>query len=384
MPSLKRKTRRNIVPVSAGLPQDAPEAPDLVALRGDDVTRAQEAFDRLWKAVFPAVIRQLGRREVWDDEAQDVAQDVAARLWRLRRGVDARTPGAWYALVRKTVSRNLVDRWAAKRPVVNVEPEIPARDLPFLDALVIAAEEVRRVFEGADRLWLGVPAEPADAEVGPAGLVLVLLDGLPADEVERLFDVAPGAVARWQADPALVARAVYAALCWADDGLAGHVLRPTRPLTTAELDALAGGLPNEGGDLEGWTPGEGRAVCLRVRNGLEDDQIVRAVAGALSSDDVADVIRRLREAFPFRTLARALLEALAASGQAGVVASPGLWRRVAFEYHARRSLSRDQILERTAPPAEEAGVRLGATTLDNWLSRGRLYAQLASFLQEAA
>ncbi len=368
--------------MSARPAPEAPEIPDLAALRGDDESRAQGAFERLWGAVRPSVLRQLARRDVLGDEAEDVAQDVAARLWRLRKSVDARTVGAWFSLVRKATLRNLADRWASRERTVDLdEADIPSEDVPFLDAVVTAALERRRIFDAADDLWLGEPAEPADAEIGAAALVLVLADGVPAEEAAVMFGVETSAIDRWLKDPAVVSRAVYAALCWSSDELAGHVLRPDFPLSSGELDGVSSGEADPA--LEGWTTGEARAVCWRVRNGLETDQIVRVASGALDESRVDDVLRRARGAYPFRARARALLQSLSERGRTDGLSDMGLWRRVAFEYHARYSLARDHIVERAGPAAEEAGVRFGATVLDNWLSRGRLYAQLATRLQEA-
>lgn len=386
--------------MSAHSASEASEIPELDALRGDDEPGAQEAFARLWGSVRPAVFRQLARWDVRGDEAEDVAQDAAARLWAGRRNVAARTPGGWAALVRKTVHHNLLDRWGARTREAEMEAEVPPEEVPYLDAVVTASLESRRIFEAADELWLGTPADPEEAEIAAAALTLVLADGVPPEEAAVMFAVAPEAVERWLDDPALVARAGFTALCWPSDALAGHVLRPERPLSPAELDGIARGASgpgtmarrtanssSTGSDravpaLEGWSASEARAVCLRVRNGLEADQIVRA-SEDLDESRVDEVLRRARGAYPFRLRARALLRSLERRGQARGLKSTGIWRRMAFEYHARYGLTRDHIVERAGPPAEEASVLLGVTVLDNWLSRGRIYAQLAAYLQEA-
>ncbi len=370
--------------MSARLAEDLPTVPDLDDLRGDDEARARDAHGRLWEAARPAVLRMLARRGARPDEAEDAAQDAALKLWRLRRTVRAESRAAWHAVARKAALRAFADRLASRRAEAPLEGDVPDGDLPYgdlpyLDALLALAEG-RRLFEAADRLWLGAPREDVPTEIAAVAVQHVLLDGLPPEEAAALLGVAAEDVGRWLDDPATLARALFASLCWPADDLAGYVLRPDRPLSREELNALSG-LPGGGRAAPGWTEEEVRVVLWRVREGLDERELL-ALVGTGGASLVRATLARLREAYPFRAVARALRGSLASRGREGALAAPGLWKRAAVEYHAGQGLPHRQIVERAGPPAEEAPFQLDLPTLNNWLSAGRLYARLAAFARE--
>lgn len=355
-------------------------ARDLALVSGSDADRAQEAFGRLWLLTRDATARQLARRGVVGADADDVSQDVYSRLWRLREGLRATVAAEWYALVRTTTARALAERWANHRREANLEAEeeIVDADLPYVEA-VLLANEVGRIFEAADDLWLG-DVETEDAKLAVAALRLTLLDGLGQEEVAEMLGLEPERFEAWLKEPALLLRTIFGGLCWPSGELTGHLLRPSRPLQDHEIDRVLNDETPQDPPLA-WDVDEARVVIWRVRHAMQAARIVRASDGALDAPAVESILDRIREAYPFRGISRTLRAALAAIGRESALASPGLWKRIAMEYHARHDLPHKHILERAQPPAAEAAFRLDAKTLDNWLSEGRIYSQLAARLR---
>ena len=347
------------------------EITDLDALRGEDESRAKEAFDRLWARARPAVLRVIARQNFVGAEAADVAQDAALRLWRRRRDLRAEALSGWIVLACRTGQRLALNRLARGRAFESLPDEYES-SLPgsaFLDA-ILDEEDRSRAYAAADRLWLGVPVsvEADEVPIASAALRLVLAQGIDGARAATMFGHRGTSLDRWLDDPALVARAAFGALCWPGVDLAAHVLRLGDPRRHSDLDAALAGL----GSFEGWSPSEAQAVCLREIHGMGAEAIARLVP-ALGSSEAQATISRSVQRYPFREQARDFVSVLGAKRLPGV----GLWKRVALEY-AAQGLGRDHLLQRAAPPAGEMGIALTPTTLDNWLGHGRLLEGLAA------
>ena len=354
----------------AALPRSV-SLPILDVLRGADEAPARQAFDRLWERARPVVERSLARQGLLGDEAGDVMQEAALRLWRGRLSVRAVSSGEWIVLALRTARRlalNALERTRAHGPLPD-EDSLPIREALFVEALL--GEDDRRVaWEAADRIWLGVPAgmDAGQCATAVLALRLVLAGGVGAAAVARMSGHGTSDVDRWMDDPALVSRAAFAALCPSGADLAARVLRPESPLSQEDLEAaLAGKLT-----VEGWSAAEARAVCLREVHGMDLAAVARLVP-SLTAPEVANALARAVDRYPLRERASAIKEAL------GPRPLPGssLWKRVALE-HAAQGLGRSHMLQRAEPPAREMGVALTLGTLDNWLDHGRLLARLAT------
>lgn len=365
--------------MSAFASDDPSTLRDIERVSGEDEALARAALERLWAATRPTVLRRLRRLGVRPEDAEDQAQRAAAYLWRHRRSFRARSAAEWHALAR-TVARRCVAaemRSLDRRRRAEADFAVPEADRPYLDAFVAAADDLRRVYEAADALWLGGSAG-GDAALAAAAVQQVLLERVPERDAATMFGVAPEAVAAWLEDPAIVARALFASLCWPGDALAGFVLRPERPLAPDELDRLS-----EERSPEAWPGVEARVVVWRARNAMGDEEIAARARGSLDAASVAEVLDRYRGALPFKTLALALSDELARRGS-DEIRKTGLWRRIVFEYASRHELPHLHIEERAGEAARVAGVKVDMGTLNNWLSMRRLYAQLAARLREEA
>jgi len=353
-------------------------AQELALVVGEEEATAQEAFGRLTDLVRPAALRRLMRQGANAQDAQDAVQTALADLWKARRSLTARTGGAWYALVRLAVARAHARRWKKETTDATLVQEwgIPPQDMPSLDVAFAVAEDRRSLSRAADALWLGNATE--EAELGAAAIQLVLRHRIEIEEAAATFGVSTERVQRWLRDPAVVARALYSALCWPGDDLAGHVLRPEAPLTPRELDRLMGG-GAEAISLAGWTNLEARVVCWRLRNGMSEDEIVQVSGRSLARHEVEAILAKAREAIPYARIALTMRQGLEASGDPTPLAKAGLWKRMAFEY-ALRELSQPIVVELAKPPAEVAPFPLTPDQINNWLSGGRLARQLAEFL----
>ena len=365
--------------VSARLPNDPVAPTDLGALRGEDEALAHQALTRLWTGSRPYVLRQLSKKGVRGDEAEDVCQAAFVEIWRGRGSVRAQTQADWYGLVRRRVSWELSDRIGAREreDLALGELDVPAQDRPYLEALLSASEESRGLYGLANRMWLG-DSRAKDAETGAVVVQLVLVDGVSPKVAAQIFGVAESDIDGWAADPAILARALFATLCWPSDDLAAFVLRPDRPLDLGELDAVHAGekVPTA------WNAHEARLVAWRLRNGLLEAELLRLSNGEIEPPSLSELLERVKSTFPFGTLTEALLRSLESRGMASALAEPGLWKRIAFEYAIRYELPHRQIVERAGPSAEKASFRLDEAKLNNWLSLGRIFNNLAVFARE--
>lgn len=347
-------------------------------LSGDDENRAREAFESLCESSRAAGFRMLSRSGIRDADAEDLIQSAFAELWSLRKTLSASTPGAWYALVRRSLSWQISKRIQKReREKAVSEQLIPDDELPYLDEMVFASEDRRRLYAAADDLWLGEVEN--DLVMGIAAARLILVEGLGKDDVTAMFDVSEDVVGRWLRQEALLTRAAYLGLFWPVDQLAGYVLCPERPLTTAQLNQLT--TSDEAAELSGWTLTEARIVCWRLRNGLTKRDIVRTSAGTLDLNSVEAALRKLHAALPLVEIARSVRKSLTDVGQSRALTMPGIWKRLAFQY-ALHDLPNSQIVDLVGPPASVGSFIIDAAKLNRWVTSGLLFSQLASYVRE--
>ncbi len=356
---------------------------DLLLFRGDDVFVAGEAFRRLWGAFDKRMVNLLVSGGMRRDDAEDMAQVARIRFWERRLKLDIPNAGAWWGLVRKT-GRNLAIDWARGKHDVDgsswdEDQEIPDEDMPYVDAIVVASQHLRRLYDAADDLWLGKTTAPEDEAL--LAIQLCLLDGFDSDAAAHLLQVSPVQVDTWLKDPAVLARFAYRQLLWPNDDLAGYVLRPEKPFTSLELDDLAAAAREATGEPPaGWAWNEVLIVLVRLRNGLLSEQILRFEKCGMDAEGLESFLTDVRSRYPFEKIAKSLLVRLDPKGE--TLSGGGLWRRLAFQYHVSAELPNRQVLERMEPAASAAGVKITDAMLNNWIGLGRLWSQLAAFVQE--
>jgi len=356
---------------------------DIALFRGDDEFAAGEAFRRLWGAFDKRLVNLLVSGGMRRDDAEDQAQIARIRFWERRLKLEIPNAGAWWGLVRK-MGRNLAIDWARGKHdsdggTWDEGQEIPDEDMPYVDAIVVASQHLRRLYDAADDLWLGKTTSAEDEAL--LAVQLCFLDGFDRESAAHLLQVSTGQVDKWLKDPAVLTRFAYRQIFWPNDALAGFVLRPEKPFTSAELDDLAvAAREGRGEPPEGWAWNEVLIVLVRLRNGLLSEQIVRFEKCGMDADSLETFLGQVRTQYPFEKVVRTLQQRLDRDGE--TLSGGGLWKRLAFQYHVSAELPNRQILERMEPAASTANVKITEAMLNNWIGLGRLWSQLAAFVQQ--
>ncbi len=167
-----------------------------------------------------------------------------------------------------------------------------------------------------------------------------------------------------------------------NDDLIGHLLRPVRPLTSAEVsDWYKAALEQTLEPPDGWHWNEVLTAILKYRNGLSESKISQSTGLAMTC--VEGALEKCRSRLPFADEAKALGRSLR-SGHAPInpLKEPGTWKRLVFQFSVANELPQRHILECLGPPAAISGYSITAGMLNVWLSNGRLLAQLATYLSK--
>ncbi len=158
----------------------------------------------------------------------------------------------------------------------------------------------------------------------------------------------------------------------ANDDYAG-LIEVCRKATSNEETSIAPG---------GWTWAEVRAIVWRYRHNERLDQILARSLCTHTKSELQHLFDRCVELFPFLEVMNRLRRDLAAWPKAEqALSTPGLWQRLVFQCYCRDTTQHRDIHERTAPAAALAGYNLTPGMLNVWLSNGRLFTKLASYIQ---
>jgi DNA-directed RNA polymerase specialized sigma24 family protein len=368
----------------------------LSVFTGADEAAAGRAFERLRELALPTLRAYLRRTSTPHQEWDDILQDAFTKLWRSRPRLRDQGPAAWYALLKRTTDQCRIDRFRARRgdlPTETIE-EVPDSDLPVVEALVgTSPEEAPELWRCADLLWLGL--DPAVSEETHTRQLLAAqlfyLEGEPWPGVLRLLGPgSPGEppLTRERLDDWLAQRGVllllfYESLHYSNDRLAAVLVGLDEETRPGELDRLMRRATEANPETPpgGWNWEEVRALVWRYRNALLMEQIVSRNDCALSRAELEALFDRTRARLPFVPVMERLCRALESAGVElpVVLAAPGLWQRLAFQYCYADGLPHRDIHERTAAAAELGGYSLTLGMLNVWLSNGRLIARLARY-----
>ena len=328
---------------------------------GPDVARAQAAFDRLAQDIRPSLLRYFGRRLQSNEAREDAIGEVIQKLWQSRESFKPGSELGWRRYILTIAQRGQIDaaRRSGSRPsevlIDSVDSFAEEGDYAarFLDAAIRG-----ELYDVADRHWLGwkdeLPRSERDRRVLAAKLLHI--DKLPWRSVCRLVHLwndmgepDRATLESWLAQDGPYLTMAFDELYIPSSALADHVI--------ATL----------GLDLEGE----------------EADWIRKRAAAAPFSETNEEWSDRWIATLPFKSLVKALHLTLAEPPcREHLLAQPGLWKRLVFEYYAVDELPHKDIAERTAAAARESGFELNATTLNNWLSMGRLAKELAKVREQ--
>lgn len=328
----------------------------------------------LWRYLASSV------RDVTDRE--DVIAEVVARLWRRTGHLSFPTLGAFWAYAAKTARSVAMNRSRANVPVEPYDEELTGEDATFVDTVAVATQDRARLYALADELWLGLHEEPDDPN-GRTRLLaaqLYFLHRRPVSEIAAvLLGTSPSGanrVAAWLEEDSVLLALCFDQLYYENDRLAAYLLNPENPPPPAYLDELA--RPERAVELGGWSPGQVRMLLLRYRNGLLKEKILQLLPGC-KGEELQALFDRCAARMPFSRCTVQLKGAFLETGvKFEALKSPGLYRRLVFQYYAADELPHRQILERAGPVAEASGYSLTEAMLNVWLSNGRLFTQLAA------
>lgn len=343
-------------------------AADIERLRGpEEVARA--TFDRLAVGLGVFVRTLLGHQGVSQDLLEDVESAVLMTVWTRRHALEYRSNQEWWSWVRAATRSRLVDELRSRKGETfetELHEELTVSDRPYVDCLL--RHSVADVVAAANEVWLGVaPGQ----EAGIVGAIYHFSDGRSWEEVERLV---PGLRRSDLTHEAISRGVVFGALCRDQDQVSADVLDCPRD----QVPALASAAGRQAGTPPaGWTWAHIHLVILRFRHGCHSAQLARSWAACQIEEDVEGFFDRCRARFKFAAIARVLARWLRTS--APVIVTPGVWRRLAFQYGILEDLPNLHVAERINPAAQVFGVTVTPSMLTGWLAN-RLFAQLAAHI----
>ena len=103
----------------------------------------------------------------------------------------------------------------------------------------------------------------------------------------------------------------------------------------------------------------------------------------LSKESVEVAVEKFRNRIPLPGIAKKLVRSFETRhAPVAPLKSPGIWKRLVFQYHVFNELPQRQISEFLSPAASVVGYSLTTGMLNVWLSNGRLFAQLATYVRK--
>ncbi|GIV15938.1 MAG: hypothetical protein KatS3mg022_1373 [Armatimonadota bacterium] len=361
--------------------------------------RAREAWEYLWKVSRPYLLRYLS---VWlhnVDDREDVIQDCFLRIWASRDRFRNQGEQAWFAFIRRTAYRCMIDmrrRLVQETLSLDDIEEPEATHIADTADSLAAAMLAKELYLAADLLWLGLDAHvpPRMHHVRLLAAQLYYLHGKSWQEIVHLLLPTGIRLDRstldvWLTQPGVLRHLCYHTLYYSNDRLTGYLLQLPEPFTEKQVDEAVRCLLQ---CATSWTPPPGVStweeawfVAWRYRYGLQPNRMRQRVDCPFSAGEIQGLQERFQQRLPFRQQMAQLLERFEQAGGADlteVVSSAGLWQRLAFQYCYHDGLAHVDICERMFPAAECAGYHLTMGMLNVWLSNGRLAQRLARFYQQ--
>jgi DNA-directed RNA polymerase specialized sigma24 family protein len=362
-----------------------------------DERQASQALDCL-RSVSERVVKSHVRRfSLNHDDAEAIVNEVFLKVWRFRSGFTNRGLDSWHGLLRKTATRCSLDHLSERRSTATLDDacEIASSERPILDALITASQSAQ-LQEYADECLLGMSVTLSEGERTQRVLAaqLFYLDGLDWQTTLRIAGATRigskqpdrAALDGWLEDPGVIRNLAYHELYYSNDRLASHLLGLPKATTPGVLNDMERKAPITQPESEaecGWTWAEVSVILWRYRHGLLAHQIATRLDCRLSPEQSEAVYVKCSSLFPFKQIMTRLLSLPSfepESQNRRYLASPGLWKRLILQYAYIDDLAYRDMLERTEPPAKEAGYAITESgTLKSWVAMGRLLGELAKY-----
>ena len=349
-----------------------------------DAATAGAAFRVISEHVDRFLRRYLAERVPNEQDRQDAIQVILERLWTNRTKIEARGIGQWWTYVARSARWYVYDQSGSPEEI-ELEQEIPIEDLTLIELL---GNDRSLLYRAADELWLGV--EPAIDNMERKRRLLAAqfhyLHGRAWEEIADIVGLGKPITRdkfdTWLSDGTVLNELSYTSLHRPNDELAAYVLRPEKPLTSAELaEWSACAERKEVTPPEGCTWDEVKVAILKYRNGLPESKIAQMTG--LSKESVEVAVEKFRNRIPLPGIAKKLVRSFETRhAPVAPLKSPGIWKRLVFQYHVFNELPQRQISEFLSPAASVVGYSLTTGMLNVWLSNGRLFAQLATYVRK--
>jgi DNA-directed RNA polymerase specialized sigma24 family protein len=366
-----------------------------VFVQGDDA-EAERAFECLRARTVDALVGRVCASVHNREDAEDIVQQAYLRIWSRRRQLQNMGLAAWRGYLNRIALRCCLDHLRSRdnkdRPAsLESFHDIPSEEMP----LVSAVEDAIRlgvIFSLADEVWLG-----SDPSVSPAvrtrqilAAQMMALDGVPWETVCRVLGDGPdptqsisrGTLDRWVTDPNVVRGLAYERLYFSNQNLAAFLLMPLSPESTSEAPSRI----DPDGTTAGWTPDEQLVIGWRYGAGMQQQQIEARTDNRLPSEELESLFAKCCALFPFRERMAEILASPVLRSSVPVrelLASDGLWKRLVFQYAYVDDISYKDILDRTAPAADQVGCTITERgTLKGWIAMKRLLKELAVTCRE--
>ncbi|MEJ5252230.1 MAG: RNA polymerase sigma factor [Chthonomonadetes bacterium] len=369
---------------------------DLLTSPNED--RAREAWEQLWEISRPYLLRYLSTWLHNPDDREDVIQDAFLRVWTFRTRFRNQGEQAWFAFIRRTAYRCMVDmrrRYVQETLSLDDVEESEIAGITDVADSLAAAMLAHELYSAADILWLGLSPQvsPQTRQVQLLAAQLYYLHEASWQEVMRLL--APSGVrvdrrtlGAWLSDTGVLRSLCYHELYYSNDRLAGSLLQLPEPYSEKQMDVLVQYIM-QGLNLDGLPDGMSRdeawLILWRYRYALPPNKILQRTDCPYQAEQMQVLLERLHQQLPFRQRMDYLLsrfEQTPGVNIPDVLHEAGLWQRLALQYCYHDDLSHVDIYERMAPAAERAGYCLTMGMLNVWLSNGRLVQKLARFYRQ--
>lgn len=344
--------------------QERPNEDDIKRFLSTDEKVAKSSFDEISVAVRPILRGLLRRRVIAWEEREDLVQEALIKLWHARTTYRYQSMPQWWKYLFIIADRVAIDHARKEHEIASLEAtinDIPDDEMSNVVGVVAQAATTEAIDRLADAALLGVPYELSQFERNRRLLAgqFFYLHHASWQQILRVLkstEARGGMITRpildhWLDDPATIRLVAYRHLYVSPTGLS-QLLRERLPEATEQ---------------------EREAVEYRYRYSMTTDQIERRCD--LEKPQLKALFARCASLLPFGSLMESLLTRM--EGKKPLLKHPEVWQRLAFQYNYRDGVAHLDILERINPAAKHVGEEFNPTTLNTWLSGGRLVHKLA-------